>query len=459
MIYVSNTSGLYNYYFPINTNGGPADPSVNNATGQDKSVKGQRINLSNYISPVQLERLKHDLSMWRAAVIEAEQAYYPQRVRMQRMFLDTELNGHVTGVVDMRKDLTLLRGFKLMKGKEESKALTEEFQEYTWFGDFMGYALDAMFYGYSLISLGDIVESNFNDVSVVRRWNVSPDREHVTSLIYMLDGKKWTDEDVRPWHVYVKTPSTTGVGKCGYGLFYKIAILEIFLRNVMGYNADFVELYAQPYRVGKTHKTTETERAEFEQALKNMGSAGYAITDPTDEIAFLETALGGTGWKGYENLEMRCQKLISKIVLGHADGIDSTPGKLGSGEGKDNPVEKALRAKQVKDGKFLAPIINNELLPRMRDQGFRIPEDYRFVLSNDDEAAEQREREDTSNKATAEIAQTMSSAGLQMDPKYFEERTGIPTQAKPEPKPLVVDPKKPMDPKIKNQLDDLYGKY
>jgi phage gp29-like protein len=435
--------------------------AINTATGQDKSPEGVKRNLSNYLTPVQLQRLKVDIAEWRRAVEEAEFAYYPHRVRMQRMYIDTILNGHVFSVMEKRKDLTLLRGYRFVNSAgEENKELKLMFEKFTWFPDFLSYCLDAIFFGYTLISLGDIVESNFTDVNIVRRWNVSPDREIVSSLIYMLAGQSWNAEDFKPWHIYVKTPTENGIGKCGYGLFYKIALYEIFLRNLLGYNGDFIELYAQPYRVGKTSKTTESERAELENALQAMGSNGYAVIDPNDEITFLETALGGTGWKGYENLEMRCQKIISKIVLGHADAMDSIPGKLGGGTGEDNPAAQALADKQTKDGRFITPIVNQQLIPRMKELGFHIPDGYTWELVNDDEAEEMREREDKSNLATAQVAQTMKNAGLQMSAKYFTERTGIEAEAMPEP---VTEPKPDAEPKpgfekIKNMMADLYGK-
>jgi phage gp29-like protein len=419
-------------------------------------------NLGNYITPVQLQRMAQDVGTWRRAINEAEQAYFPHRVRMQQLYIDTILNGHVFSVMERRKDLTLLRDFQICKGETESPELTQMFQA-EWFSLFMAYALDALFFGYSLISLGDVTDNEFNDLSIVKRWNISPDRLNVGSFMYHNSGLSFMEAPYKDWHVWVPTPSETGQSPCGYGLFYKIGLYEIFLRNTLGFNGDFVELYSQPYRVGKTTKTNEAERAELENALRNMGSSGYAIIDPTDEITFLETALAGTGWKGYENLEQRCEKKVSKIVLGHADALDSVPGKLGAGSGDDNPVMIALTDKQTKDGRFIQSLVNKELIPRMRNMGFSIPEGYVFKFKNDQEIQEYRKREDESNAKTAEIAQTMKNAGLKMDAKYFEKRTGIPTAEAEVPAPLapVEDPlkkdnKKELSNRIKNKLDNLY---
>ena len=389
-------------------------------------------NLNNSISPVQLQRLRHDIAMWREAVTEAELAWFPHRVRMQRMYIDTVLNGHVFALMERRKDLTLLRDFQLVDaGGKEDETWGRYFGGQQWFQLFLEYALDALFFGYSLISLGDIKDSAFPGIQPVRRWNISPDRENVTSLVYSLTGTPFLEEPYASWHIWVKTPGQNGTPNCGYGLFYNIALYEIFLRNTLGFNADFVELYAMPYRVAKTTKTTEAERAELFEAIKNMGSAGFALVDPADDISFLETNLGGTGYQAYDNLEARCQKVVSKIILGHADAVDSTAGKLGNGGDKENnPVTMAMMDKQTKDGRFIEALINTQLLPKMRALGFDIPQQLQFKFKNDAEKHALREKQDASNKVTADIFQTISNAGGQPDWEYFTERTGIPVNLK-----------------------------
>lgn len=429
--------------------------------GKDHSKTAQ--NLSNYITPVQLQRLRTDVSMWRDAVAEAERAYYPFRVKMQRVFIDTILNGHVFALMERRKDLTLLRKFEISDGKgKKNEELTEFFANAPWFGDFVNYSLDALFFGYSLISLGDVEGGKLKDVSIVPRWYVSPDREQVGSFIYATSGANFAEEPYNDWHIYIKTKSDNGVSPAGYGLMYQIALYEIFLRNTLGFNGDFIELFAMPYRVGKTTKTEEKERAELENAIKNMGSAGYAIIDPMDEIEFLEAKTSGNGYKPYENLEKRCEEKVSKIILGHADAIDSTAGKLGGGQGEDNPVAQALEDKQTKDGRFIENIVNNELLPRLKKLGIiNVPEGFTFKFLNDGEEQEQRQSEDASNLITAQIAQTMKNAGLQMDAEYFAERTGIKAEPVEVAKvPASNDKANKEDlrnnAQVKNRLIDLY---
>ena len=438
------------------TFGTPGSVAVRQGGGSIDPVR----NLTNRIAPVQLQRLRHDVAMWREAVTEAENAWYPHRVKMQRLFIDTILNGHVYSLMERRKDLTMLRDYQFVDTNGNEVEDLKQMFNADWFDLVVGYALDALFFGYSLISLGDIDNDKFTDTSLIRRWNVSPDRLNVAQFIYSLSGAKFTEEPYKNWHLWVHTPSENGVGTCGYGLFYKIALYEIFLRNTLGYNGDFVELFAMPYRIGKTTKTAESERAELESAIQNMGSAGWALIDPMDEIEFLENGMAGTGYTAYESLEERCQKTVSKIILGHSDAMDSTPGKLGANQGDNNPVVVALKDKQTKDGKFIERVINGQLIPKMRELGFKIPEGVRFEYKNDAEKEAFRSREDASNKVTAEIAQTMKNAGLKMDAKYFEDRTGI-KSTEIEEQPAEPEDKSEEDKtqikKIQNKLFDLYS--
>jgi hypothetical protein len=434
---------IRNYFFPAT--------SINEVFKKETSK-----NLNNYIAKVQFQRLRHDISMWRAAIVEAEQAYYPHRIRMQRMFIDNILNGHTEACWNRRKNLTLLRDFKLCNKDGEENEEAKKILSQQWFINFVSFVLDAQAFGYSLISLGDIIDDNFSNVEVIRRWNVSPDRLNVTSYIYALSGINFLeDEEAKKWNIWVPTVNEIGTSSCGYGLLYKVALYEIYLRNVLGFNVDYTENYGMPIRVGKTTKTEEAERGVLAQALQNMGSEAWILLDSMDEVELVESKGTGQGYKVYENLEQRCEKKISKIILGHADALDSIPGKLGGGSGEDSPVYQALEDMQVKDARFVEPIINGQLLPRMREFGFSIPDDLHFEYVNDQEKEEFRQREDASNKVTAEIAQTMKNAGLQMNAKYFEERTGIPATN------IEVEQEKEsvaLTEKIKNKMNKIYGK-
>lgn len=433
----------------------PVSGKVNDITSgvpTKRSIK----DVNSYVYRQQLARLKQDIMSWRRAIDELEQQWYPHRVKLQQLYQDTVLNGHVEACMAKRKRLTLLKDFQFIgPGGKEIEELTKLFKK-KWFYNFMNYVLDAQAYGYTLVALGDIVNDKFPNLEIVRRYNVSPERLNIPHFIYSISGPQFMDPSavddngvsIMDWTVWIDTPSESGVNKCGNGYLYKVGLYEIFLRNLLGYNGDFVELYAQPYRVGKTDKTEGPERDELEKALREMGSNGYAIIDPVDEIEFLETALGGTGYKGYDNLEARCEAKVSKVILGHAAAIDATPGKLGNPE----DVEKALQETGQVDQRFFADFMNETVIDKLRVLGFNIPFGTEFHFKNDKEAQEHRKAENEENESVATIAKTMKEAGMEMDETYFTERTGIKFVKVEEPVPVKTD----FSQKVKDKIKNLY---
>jgi len=162
------------------------------------------------------------------------------------------------------------------------------------------------------------------------------------------------------------------------------------------------------------------------------------LDENTDRIEFQESKNIGTSYMSYADFQKRMEQIISKIILGHAAALDSVPGKLGSESGKDNPVTQALNDIKTHDGILVQNITNTKLIPRMRKLGFDIPLDHHFEYLNDEEKQSIRKEEDKSNAITAGIAYQMSQAGLQIDPEYFTERTGIPATLKPVPEKMTI---------------------
>lgn len=421
--------------------------------GNKDQPQGKRI--SSYISKFQFARAKQDIAAWREAVTEAELAWYPFRVKMQRIFIDTVLNGHVDACMTKRKNLVLLKEFGFYSGETCNEEFTTAMKN-EWFYNLMNYIVDARFYGYSLIEFGDLTKNAFNDLTIVRRWNVSPDRLNLTSLTYSISGLNFMDPSLKgddgesyyDWSLYIDTPSDIGASKCGYGLLYKVAPYEILLRNIQAFNADYAESFGQPLKWAKSNKLEGEEYDKLEEALANMASNPYLITDNETQMEFLAAKGSGSGSDIYASFEERLEKKITKIILGHASAMDAVPGKLGS----NDDIKDALKQIETVDTRMIEHVINNQLIPKLQSIGFPIPNGVAFKFKNDKEKEEIRAAQDASNKLTADIAKTLKDAGLKMDPAYFTERTGIKvTEVEVEP---VTEG--PTDKTIQNAIKEIY---
>jgi len=426
----------------------------NKAIGKDISKtpkEGKRVP----IAKTKLNRIRQDAATRKAAIEEAELALFPFRVKLQQLYLNTAENGYIKSCIERRNDLTLLRkwAFKDANGNVSQSVMDYFFDtvdgkstKKEWFNNFITYCLDAQYYGYSLIYLGDVVNNSFPCVEVVKRWHISPDRFLVSRYEYITTGCKFMEEEgVKDFHVYVSTPNRIGTSICGYGLFYELSVYENLMRNLLGFNGDYVEVNVVPFRQIKTYKTEESEREELFQTALNIASCGVAITDPTDEIIFHQSGASGTGYNAYDNFESRLKKFISQLILGHADAMESIPGKLGN-DSEESPAQQALEDKQTKDGEFILAIVNKMLIPKMRALGFSIPEGVTACLLNDNEDIDNADN-------VVNLAVKMKSAGLQMEPKFFTEKTGIPVA---EPILPTVLPKMPQS--VQNKLKTMYNR-
>jgi hypothetical protein len=440
-------SRVKNMFFPgIGTSGPPAE---NNLLSQN--IVNDAKELNKYRGPVQLVRIKGDTSFWRSSIAEAERPLpaLPYRVQMQQIFIDTVLNGHVSACMQKRKNLTLLKKYAMVDEQGNENEEATKLIDTAWFNLIRNYIHDAKFYGYSLITFGDLIDGGFPNLQITRRADVSPDRLVLSSFQYIPTGINFMDENEKDpngnsyydWSLYVTTPSENGVSVCGYGLLYKVALYEIIMRSIIGWNTDYIERYGQPTVVIKTIKDSEDERGAAEQAAQNLGSSGYMIMDKQDEFEYVETSNSGTGWQSYDNLEQRCKKIISSIILGHEDGISSTPGKLGSGQGgnkdvDDSPIGRALAECESIDSRFEENVINNHLLPKLIKLGFTQLAGLKYQLKNDQEEYIEEKRMSETALSWATIAKTMHDAGLNIDVDTFVENSGIKADRVVAPEPM-----------------------
>jgi phage gp29-like protein len=378
-------------------------------------------------------RQKQNTLNWRDSIVQAENQWYPYRTIMQELFLDTVLNAQVIACIERRKDLTLLRDFKMVNEDDSENEKDMEMINQMWFKKFISYSLDAIFYGYTMINMGSIVDNKFPNLQITRRDYVNTNWNMILDYPTTPTGVVITDKQYNNWNILVKTNQPNGVNDCGYGLLYPVGVLEIYLRNILGFNATFVELFTSPFRVAKTDTASEDEMDRLEELMSNFGNNAWGVFGKEDEFEFLQTNNQGNSYEAFANFEKRLEDKISKIILGHADALDSVPGKLGGGSGEDNPVYIAIRDKRNVDGEFIENIVNNELIPRLNALGFNFTSKFKFV--NDDEKIEEIQ-------FITDIAMKLKQTGIQMTSEFYTEKTGIPT--------TQIENKQPTNKKIIN---------
>jgi phage gp29-like protein len=183
----------------------------------------------------------------------------------------------------------------------------------------------------------------------------------------------------------------------------------------------FLERFAMPLRVGKySPGSSEEERKVLRNAVFNLGADAAAVISESTVIELLEQG-GKTATAAiYEKLAERCDKAISKAVLGHTGSSDSTPGKLGS----EHEARDVRRDLLEADARALAKTVAMQLIYPLVLFNFGADKPlpvFRFAVE---------EGEDL--KELAETFKGLNEMGVEIPVSHIRLRFGIPEPKKGE---------------------------
>lgn len=369
-----------------------------------KRVTNLSVNLQ-----LQTEALtKKDLRAWRNAWQYAINVDYPNRVPLYDIYGDVDADLHLTGCVGQRKGYVLNKGFRIVdRGGVENPDLTRIFES-IWFKEFMDLALDATYWGHSLIQLGDVIEVEgvpaFSEVLLVPRKHVIP--EYGALVVHEQDtwqsGYDYRHGDMADWVVEVG-------GTHDLGLFLKCAQHTIPKKNVCAFWDMFSEIFGIPFRVAKTTSRDRREHSRIERMLDTMGAAGWALFPEGTDIEIKESTRGDA-YNVFDRRIERANSELSKGILTETMTTDN-----GSSLSQSEVHLDVLQNLIDKDADRLRDVINFRLIPRMVKHGFPL-RGYRFDWYDG-----------ISFTPEQQVAyERMVLERYEVDPKYFIEKYNMP---------------------------------
>ena len=317
---------------------------------------------------------KKDIADWRAANQMAIDYENPNRCRLYDIYADCVLDAHLSGCIAQRKGKVLQKDFRLVdQNGKENTAATELLQS-EWFADFLSLCLDSIYWGPTLIQLGDIIRDGgplrFNNVELVPRKHVIPEY----GVVVRSPGDDWRggisyrEGDVANWCVEGGKPRDLG-------LLLKCAPSCISKKNMLAYWDVFGEIFGMPMRIARVNSLDEAERAKVEASLRDMGAAQYIVASDGTEIEIKESSRGDA-YNVYDRRVDRCNSELSKVVLNQTMTIDS-----GSSLSQSEVHLEIFERTTESDATMCAHIINGRLLPLMVLHGFPV-KGLRFQWNN-----------------------------------------------------------------------------
>ena len=241
-------------------------------------------NIREKIYRTALARSRAGVQEWKNATILAESFVMPNNTELIRIYRDIEVDLHLFALMQTIRLKVIANNFFIYNADESVNEQATALFKKKWFRKTAKYIVDSEFYGFSLIQFLDIKDGIFSDAELVpREYVVQQKRGVKKSLANSTDLVPFDAPEFLNWVIAVGENDNLG-------LLHKATPLVIKKKEVISSWSEGAEIFGMPLRVGRTNITDPTKRANMEEMLENIGSAGWAVIHEDDVVEFVETS-------------------------------------------------------------------------------------------------------------------------------------------------------------------------
>ena len=357
---------------------------------------------------------RKDIGDWRNAWQLAINIDNPNRQRLYDIYRDVEIDLHLSGCIQQREGFVMARSFKLVNenGDEDEEAI--KYFNTSWFKLLMKFALDANYWGHSLIELGNVITSptgggregalTYDGVRLIPRKHVIPEYHRVVPDLSQdwHTGIDYHEAPFSDWLIEVGQPDSLG-------LYLKAATQTIPKKNALAFWDTFAEIFGMPMRIARTTSRDDKELAKMEKMMADMGTEGWGIFQQGTEIEVVESTKGDA-FNVYDKRIDRANSELSKLIIGQTMTIEDGS-SLSQSETHLEVFQNLIEA----DCDTIRDMINNQLIPRMIHHGFPLQGihfdwDYSTDYTPEQQVAYEQ----------------LVLNNFEVDPAYFEEKYNMP---------------------------------
>jgi hypothetical protein len=255
-----------------------------------------------------LYRSRAGINDWIIATNQAESLIMPNNTELIRVFKSIEVDLHLFALMQTIRLKVVANNFFIYNADAEVNQEATDLFKKKWFRKTVKYIVDSEFYGFSLIQLLDIKDGIFSDAEIVPREYVIQQKNGVKkSLANSTDLVPFDAPEFLNWVIPVGE-------RDNLGLLQKATPLVIKKKEVISAWSESAEIFGMPLRVGRTNIGDPVKRANMEDMLENVGSAGWAVIHEDDVVEFVETSKTDF-YKIYQEFVQTVNSELSKGIL------------------------------------------------------------------------------------------------------------------------------------------------
>lgn len=375
--------------------------------GKTEVKRRDAVSMIGKIMQVTQQLTQKEIRDWRLANQYAIDVDYPNRHMLYAIYDDAMHDLHLKGAIRNRKLSVMGKPFRLLDSAGKPNPDAAAMLTKKWFREFLSLALDARFYGHSLIQFGDVIRDEdalkFREVELVPRHHVSP--EYGTLLKNASDdpsnGIPYRSTSLMNWAIEVGN-------KRDLGELNSVAKETISKKYVLQFWDAFAEIFGMPIRMATTSSRDPKDKAKIENMLDQMGSAAWGLFPEGTSIEMIGSKQTDS-FEVYDKRIMRANSEMSKAILGQTMTMDDGS-SLSQAKVHENVADDVNDA----DRTFIHDVVNDELIPLLIKHGWplkglRFEWDDSYYYS----AEEMKEIEN------------MLLTHYEVDPNYFMEKYGV----------------------------------
>ncbi len=392
-------------------------------------------NLFKVIETVK-DNSRKDIDNWRQALQFLQNPEEPKFTMFHDLIADLLTDGHLQSQIMIRKSATLNTDFHIINKDtaEINDELTDLFRQ-QWFFTLLDIMLDSIILGFRLVEFQRFEGKNIT-------LNLVPPRHLVPTLgkfIPNLDNDQFIDfnnPNFDNWLLKIGNPEDLGI-------INNVVPNLIWLRNTLQSWADFSEKFGMPLITATTNSRDEKTLNEITNQLLELGETAAAAFGTGTDVKMLE-ASRQDAYNVYAKFILENANIISKQFVGSTMLSD-----MGSNRSQTEVHERTLNEKiSPADKRKITFVVNNQLLPLLRKQGYNIPETNVFSFKQAKEELKLTEKWNITNG--------LISNGYEIDAEWISKTFDIPISKKTEKKNLVHNNN--MSASLKNNIH-VYDRY
>lgn len=371
-----------------------------NKAKQRVTVGNNSTRLGTTVIRANTQRFGVGIEEYTVAVYSADSVDYQNRVRLYDIYEDISSDSHVISVCDKRR-AGVVSKIEFRKNGVPVDAVNEQIKS-PWFNRFVEDAIDARFWGFSLIQFYRN-EQGWIDYTLVPRKHVNLVDNVICPRQGDISGYSFDEFDDL---LLIKD-------KNDLGRFLGIAPWVIYKRDSSGDWAQFSELFGMPIRKYTYEASDPDALSNAVRSASEQGGSAVFFCPTGTNLELIESGNNGTSCDLYDKRIDRCNAEISKTILGNTLTTESSENGTQS-LGTVHAKEEDSLTRQDRD--FILDILNYDMADIFAHLGI----DTRggeFVYVN--------ENRSTPEEKQRAIETLVLKFGLPVDPDVIYETFGV----------------------------------